>query len=150
MTAYATTHDRRFVRDGDRGILGGVCAGIADYFGFRLCAVRAIFIVALFVAFPFAVITYFAIVLLVPSESSRYEYVVEREVRCRRRRATRKERRAAREEEKVRRAETLAEEKAARAEAVRERYRSLDERLARIEKYVTSSRYDLDREFRNL
>ena len=33
---------------------------------------------------------------------------------------------------------------------VRERYKSLDERLARIEKYVTSSRYDLDEEFRRL
>ena len=33
---------------------------------------------------------------------------------------------------------------------VRERYRSMDERLARIEKYVTSSRYELDEEFRRL
>lgn len=150
MTAFATTHDRRFVRNGDRAFIGGVCAGIADYFGFRLFAVRAIFVVALFVAFPFTVLTYLAIVLLVPAESSRYEYVIERKVRCRRRRMTRRERRAAREEEQIRRAEASAEKKAARAEAVRERYRSLDERLARIEKYVTSSRYDLDREFRNL
>ncbi|NIL94842.1 MAG: hypothetical protein GTO71_10505 [Woeseiaceae bacterium] len=48
------------------------------------------------------------------------------------------------------RREADAEEKARNAERVRERYRSLDERLAKIEKYVTSSRYDLDREFRNL
>ena len=86
MTAYATTQERRFVRDADRGVVGGVCAGIADYFGFRVCAVRFIFIIALFVAFPFAALTYFAIVLLVPAESSRYEYVVEREVIHRRRR----------------------------------------------------------------
>ena len=49
MTAYATTHERRFTRDADRGVVAGVCAGIADYFGFRLCAVRFIFIIALFV-----------------------------------------------------------------------------------------------------
>ncbi len=139
MTAYASTRERRFVRSSDRACLGGVCAGIADYFGFRLCAVRAIFVVALFVAFPFAVLTYLAIVFLVPADSTRYEYVVERKVRCRRRRMTRTERR-----------EADAEEKARNAERVRERYRSLDERLAKIEKYVTSSRYDLDREFRNL
>ena len=36
------------------------------------------------------------------------------------------------------------------ANAIKERARSLDERLARVEKYVTSSRYNLDREFRNL
>ena len=33
---------------------------------------------------------------------------------------------------------------------IRERYKSLDERLARIEKYVTSSRYALDEEIRRL
>lgn len=145
MTAYASTHDRRFTRDTDRGVVAGVCAGIADYFGFRLCAVRAIFIVALFVAFPFAVLTYLAIVLLVPAESSRYEYVVEREVihRRRRRRMSRRERRRAE-------AEAEEQERVRKAEQVKERYRSLDDRLARIEKYVTSSRYDLDREFRNL
>ena len=51
-----------------------------------------------------------------------------------------------------RRAEAAAEEqeRVRKAERVRERYQTLDERLARIEKYVTSSRYDLDREFRNL
>lgn len=139
MTAYAKTHERRFVRNGDRAWIGGVCAGIADYFGFRRCAVRAIFVISLMIAFPFTVLTYFAIVLLVPAESSRYEYVVEREVRRRRRRATRRERR-----------EAEAEEKERARDRIRERYRSLDERLARIEKYVTSSRYDLDREFRNL
>lgn len=145
MTAYATTQDRRFRRDADRGVVAGVCAGIADYFGFRLCAVRAIFIIALFVAFPFAALTYIAIVLLVPAESSRYEYVVEREVvhRRRRRRMSRRERRQAE-------AEAEQQARAQKAEQVRERCRSLDERLARIEKYVTSSRYDLDREFRNL
>jgi len=140
MTAYATTSERRFVRDADRACLGGVCAGIARYFGFRLCAVRTIFVIAFLVAMPFVALVYIAIVLLVPAESSRYEYVVEREVRRRRRRRmTRKERKQA-----------AAEEEARAADAVRERYQTLDERLARIEKYVTSSRYDLDREFRNL
>ncbi len=148
MTAYASTHERRFVRDADRGVIAGVCAGIADYFGFRLCAVRAIFVVALFVAFPFAVLTYIAIVLLVPSESSRYEYIVEREVVHRRRR--RRRRRMSRRERRRAEAEAAEEERVRKAEKVRERYQTLDERLARIEKYVTSSRYDLDREFRNL
>jgi phage shock protein C len=141
MTAYVSTHDRRFTRDADRGVVAGVCAGIADYFGFRLFAVRAIFIIALFVAFPFAALTYIAIVLLVPSES-RYEVVVEREIRCRRRMSRRERRRVE--------AELREQEQARKTERVRDRYRSLDERLARIEKYVTSSRYDLDREFRNL
>ena len=139
MTTYASTGERRFVRNGDRAVLGGVCAGIADYFGFNLCAVRVLFLISFFLFMPFVALAYIALVLLVPSASSREEYVVERTVKTRRRRMTRKERKAAAEEE----------ERQAR-EAVRERYRTLDERLARIEKYVTSSRYDLDREFRNL
>ena len=139
MTTYATTGERRFMRNKDRAVLGGVCAGIADYFGFNRCAVRVLFVIAFFLFMPFVAIAYIAAVLLVPADSSRYDYVVEREVRTRRRRMSRRERKAAAEEERRE-----------AAEAVRERYRSLDERLARIEKYVTSSRYDLDREFRNL
>ncbi len=139
MTVYASTSGRHFARDADRAVLGGVCAGIADYFGFNLRATRVIFIVALFLVTPFAVVAYIAIVLLVPAESGRYEYVVEREVHRKRRRMTRKEKIQAEDEERAR-----------AAEAVKERYQILDERLARIEKYVTSSRYNLDREFRNL
>jgi phage shock protein C len=139
MTVYASTSGRHFARDADRAVLGGVCAGIADYFGFNLRATRVIFIIAFFVAMPFAAVAYIAIVLLVPAESGRYEYVVEREVRKRRRRLTRKERAQVEDEERVQ-----------AAEAVKQRYQALDERLARIEKYVTSSRYNLDREFRNL
>ncbi|MFQ5609255.1 MAG: hypothetical protein ACE5F8_03185 [Woeseiaceae bacterium] len=33
---------------------------------------------------------------------------------------------------------------------VRRRFQSLDRRLARLEKYVTSSRYQLDRDFKDL
>ena len=143
MTAYASTSERYFVRDADRAILGGVCAGIANYFGFNLRVTRILFIIACCVATPFAVIAYIAIVFLVPAESSRYEYVTEREirrtVRRNKRRMTRKERQQA-----------AAEEQAQAAAVIKERYSSLDDRLARIEKYVTSSRYDLDREFRNL
>ena len=139
MTVYASTSGRHFARDADRAVLGGVCAGIADYFGFNLRATRVIFIISLCLATPFAVVAYIAIVLLVPAESGRYEYVVEREVRRKRRRMTRKEKSQAEDEERAR-----------AADAVKQRYQSLDERLARIEKYVTSSRYDLDREFRDL
>lgn len=139
MTVYTSTSERRFARNADRAVLGGVCAGIADYFGFNLRATRVIFIIAFFVAMPFAALAYIAIVLLVPAESSRHEYVVEREVHRRRRRMTRKEKIQAEDEERAR-----------AADAVKQRYQALDERLARIEKYVTSSRYNLDREFRNL
>ena len=138
MTAHATATERRFVRNADRAWLAGVCAGIADYFGFNLAVTRLLVVIAFFAAMPITLIAYFAMVCLVPAES-KFGYTTGR---CRRRRARRMSRRERREAAEVSRREA--------AEAVRQRAQSLDERLARIEKYVTSSRYDLDREFRNL
>ena len=139
MTAYATTSQGRFTRNADRAVLGGVCAGIADYFGFNLRVTRLLAIIAFFVAMPVTILTYIAVVLLVPAESAGYSRKVDREIRRKRRRMSRRERREAAEEARREAADALGE-----------RARSLDERLARVEKYVTSSRYDLDREFRNL
>ena len=139
MTAHATMSYRRFTRDADRACIGGVCAGLADYFGVNLRVTRILVIIAFFVAMPITALIYIAIVFLVPAESRRYATGVKREGRLRRRRMSRRERKLVAEEEKQR-----------AAEAVSRRCRSLDERLARIEKYVTSSRYNLDRELRNL
>lgn len=139
MTIEATTFHNRFTRDADRACLGGVCAGFADYFGFNLRVTRLLVIIAFFVATPITLIVYCAIVLLVPAESKGRRYQVHRNTRRKRRRMSRQEKRQA--------AEAAKQQAAAEIE---ERRRSLDERLARIEKYVTSSRYDLDREFRNL
>lgn len=138
MTAHATTSQGRFTRNADRAILGGVCAGLADYFGFNLRVTRLLAVIAFFVAMPVTILSYVAVVLLIPAESNRYSPNVGR-TRRKRHRMSRRERREAAEE--------------ARREvrnALDERARSLDERLARVEKYVTSSRFDLDREFRNL
>ena len=140
MSAGITSEYRRFTRDADRAMVGGVCAGIADYFGFNLCVTRILFLIFFFAAMPFAIIAYLALVFLVPASSRGDEYVVERIVRrCRPRRMSRKARR--REAEEARR--TAAEDVSRRA-------RELEERLARIEKHVTSRRYQLDEEFRNL
>ena len=132
MSTYTRSSGRRFYRDADRAVLGGVCAGLANYLGFNLKVTRFLCFIAFLCAFPFALIAYLAIVLLVPASSSRiYDDAMYEE---RRKDALRKE---------IRRARPTAGE-------IRERYRSLDERLARIEKYVTSSRYELDEEFRRL
>ncbi len=139
MSSHATTSHRRFVRDADRAMLAGVCAGIADYFGFNLRVTRLLAIIAFFVAMPFTLIVYFAIVCLVPAESYRRARGVHREYRPRRRRMSRRERRQAEEESRDKAREDFDQQ-----------CEALDERLATIEKYVTSSRYELDREFEKL
>ena len=69
MNEQAAMPDRRFYRDKDRALLGGVCAGIADYFGFNLRVTRFLAFIAFLMAMPMAILAYFALVLLVPSRS---------------------------------------------------------------------------------
>lgn len=139
MTAYASNSCCGISRDRDRALIGGVCAGLARHFGFNLKALRIITLIGFFVAMPFVLIGYIIAVLLMPSESYLDEYVDERAERRRRRRQSRRARREA--EEVARQASN---------EQVAERARALEERLARIEKYITSSRYKLDEEFDRL
>ena len=132
MSTFAGTSGRRFYRDADRAVLGGVCAGLATYMGLNLKVTRFLCIIAFLCAFPFALIAYLGICLLVPASSSR---VYAEDLNDERRKD------ALRDE--ILQAKPSVNE-------VRERYQSMDERLARIEKYVTSSRYQLDEEFRRL
>jgi phage shock protein C len=132
MTGFAGTTGRRLYRDADRAVLGGVCAGLATYLGFNLKVTRLLCVIAFLCAFPFAVVAYLAAVLVIPASSSR---IYDDELR--------EERRKEALREEILRAKPTVRD-------VRERYRDMDERLARIERYVTSSRYKLDEEFRRL
>ncbi|MGB5247207.1 MAG: envelope stress response membrane protein PspC [Woeseia sp.] len=128
MTARHEWRGRRFYRNSRRGMLGGVCAGIADYFGFNLCATRFLTILMLLMFTPLVIIAYIGCVLLVPSDR---KLAAEKPADPGFRQAVRSNP-----------AGTLAD--------VRRRFQKLDTRLARLERYVTSSRFDLDQEFRNL
>ena len=108
-------------------MVGGVCAGVAEYFGFNLKVTRFLAIVALLFAFPATMLAYFATVLLVPSRPSPPQPDYDPEFR-----------RALRSDP----SRTMTE--------VQRRFRKLDARLARLERYVTSPRFNLDQEFRNL
>jgi phage shock protein C len=117
----------RFYRNPRRGMIFGVCAGIAEHFGFDVNVTRVLVVVAAFFSFFLICVVYVLLGLLLPVRSDangRGEMdPVEREV-------------------KLRPHDTLS--------TVRYRFRDLDVRLARLEKYVTSNRFKLDREFREL
>ena len=128
MSDSASIPSRRFYRNSDKAMLGGVCAGLADYFGFNLRVTRLLVIIAFFMAMPMTVIAYFAIVVLVPSESpSAKSKQVDPEF-----------------------LKAVRSSPSQTMNDVRSRFKALDRRLARLEKYVTSSRYQLDREFEKL
>ena len=127
MTAYVAENARGFYRNSDKAKLGGVCAGIAEYFGFNLCVTRLLVVIAFFVAMPMTIIAYLAAVLLIPARSARHDGPADPGFR-----------------------RAVRSSPAKTADDIRRRFQSLDRRLARMEKYITSSRYELDREFRNL
>jgi phage shock protein C len=127
MNTFETIRPRAFYRRADNAMLGGVCAGLASYFGFNLRVTRILAVIAFFVAMPMAVIVYLAVVFLVPARA------IGQEERGR---------------SKIWRARRASPEQM--ASEVRSKTQSLDRRLARLEKYITSRRYELDEEFRNL
>ena len=153
MNTYSETSDRRLYRDADRAMLGGVCAGLAEYFGLNLKVTRILAFIAFLVAMPVSIFLYLAAVCLIPAASYRgREVIVESRCCWSRTRSKRRSRRSRRRRE--------AERRAAREERqsppkptlndVRKRYQSLDKRLADLEKQVTSPRYQLEQEFRKL
>lgn len=128
MTTYRSIPRTRFVRRSDKAVVAGVCAGLADYFGFNLKATRVLAVISLFMAMPITLLVYFGTVFLFPARPSNerpdsYDPEFRKALRASP-------------------AQTLSD--------VRRRFQSLDGRLARLERYVTSSRFDLDQEFRNL
>lgn len=127
MTASTCSEERRFVRSSDRAVLGGVCGGLADYFGFNLKVTRVLAAIGFLMNPPLAALAYIALVLLIPARPTRPPPAVDEAIQ-----------RAVRSQP----GNTISD--------VSRRFRSLDRRLAKIEKYVTSSRYELDREFRDL
>ena len=137
MTTMNVGSDRRLYRDADRAILGGVCAGLAGYLGFNLKMTRFLAFIAFCMAMPIAVIGYLAAVFLIPSVSNG-DYVVVEERRYSRRRKSRKKK----EEVEVR-TPTMADD-------INRRCESLDERLVRLEKRVTSRRFQLEQELSKL
>lgn len=147
MNSYGETTGYRLYRDADRAMLGGVCAGLAGYFGLNLRVTRVLAFIAFLMAMPITVTAYLAAVFLIPAESRPgYRDIDETRV-CRRRRRAR----TIRERYRAQRKEAAPVVPVGpTVKDVRERYRSLDKRLAELEKQVTSPRFQLEQEFRKL
>lgn len=137
MTTMHYESERRIYRDRDRACLGGVCAGLAAYFGFNLKMTRFLAFIAFLMAMPVAVCVYLAAVFLIPSVSHRGENVTTRRRFGRRRKS-----------KKVN--ESVEVPKSTVADDINRRCESMDERLKRLEKQVTSKRFQLEQELSRL
>ncbi|MFK7887765.1 MAG: PspC domain-containing protein [Gammaproteobacteria bacterium] len=119
---------RAIYRDTRNKSVAGVAAGIAGHFGFSVGATRLLMLVAIFMTFPIGLFVYIvAAVLLKPMPSKTFD-TPEEEVFWR----------------GVRRSPK------ATFSNVRFRLRQIDHNLQRMERYVTSPRFKLDRDFQSL
>jgi phage shock protein C len=125
---FSPSLKNRLYRNPRRGVIFGVCAGIAEYFGFDVNITRIVVAIGALFAMPMVCGAYVVLAFLLPRKeytgtARDYGDPVEQQVRASPH-------------------DTLA--------SVRYRFSDLDGRLQQLEKYVTSSRYKLDREFRKL
>jgi phage shock protein C len=117
----------RLYRNTQRGMIFGVCAGFADYFAFDLRVTRVLTVVGAMFAPPLVCVSYLVLGFMLPRKpdagGADFHDPVQRQVRS---------------------------DPHDMLSSVRYRFRDLDSRLQRLEKYVTSSRFALDSEFRRL
>ena len=119
---------RKLYRDNQRGRLFGVCAGLADYTGLGVGWVRLFTVIAGLVWFPIVPIVYVVLGFALPIKPDNLyrDQTEEKFWRSLRKSPT----------------ETFSD--------VRYNFRQLEQRMQRLERYVTSKRFNLDREFRDL
>ena len=118
----------RLYRDPDKGMIAGVCAGIAEYVGLRPVQVRLLAILGLVFFFVPTVVLYVALALALPPKPPDL-YRADDEAQFWR---------------TVRTAPNQA------LSALRDRFRDLDARLGHIESLVASDEYELRRKFRDI
>lgn len=122
---------RRLYRDTENGMLGGVCAGLANYLGIEPWIVRVIFVTFMILGtFLIPLIVYVVLVLVLDPEPPLEDEWLESD--------TREAHRAA--------AATRVSPKLG-LRVARADLRELELRLRRIERYVTSPKYTLDKGF---
>jgi phage shock protein C len=125
-TNSGTRH--RLWRDTDRGILAGVCAGIADYIGVEPIVVRLVAVLGLVFFFPPTIVVYVILALVLrPKPPTLY---------------------ASADEEAFWRGVGTAP--ADTLHSLKRKFADLEARLGQMEGQVTSGDFDLHRRFRDL
>jgi len=118
----------RLYRDPENGVIAGVAAGIARYFGVEPIAIRLAFVLALFVFFVPAVFAYIVLWIALPQRPPALF--------------------TSREDEAFWRG--VANEPDSTLQSLRHRFGDLETRLRAMESQVASPDFDLHRKFRDL
>lgn len=113
--------DRKLYRNRQKGVVGGVCAGIADYFEIDPILVRILFVVTLFMTLQVAFIAYWVAYFALDNDPGS---LTDGSGKLCSRFNTRYERQSV-------------------LNSVNDRFKTVEQRLRRLEAYVTSNRYKL-------
>ncbi|MBP2228299.1 envelope stress response membrane protein PspC [Azospirillum agricola] len=125
---YESPNPHRLYRNKERGMLGGVCAGVADYFGVRPAVIRlAVFIGMFFFAFPLIVAYVIAVIALPVRPPQLYRNP---------------------EEEAFWRAVSTKPDRT--LAGLTQRFRDFEKRITGAEAYVASKEFELNRAIRDL
>ena len=119
---------RRLYRDVENGILAGVCAGIGDYFGISVRALRWLVFLSCAFAMPAVFISYIVATILLPRKPAGMYHTQDEERFWR----------------------SIRRDPHFTCDDIRSKFRDLDNRLQGMEHYVTSPRFDLDQKFKDL
>jgi len=123
---YKHKNPHRLFRDKENAMIAGVCAGIADYFGLNRKGVRLV--TFLFILFPpffaFVIISYVILAIVIPVKPvEMYENTEQAEFW-----------------------RGVSNAPSDVFGALRHRFRELNHRLEKMEAFVTSREFDIDRE----
>ena len=121
---YERKNPHRLYRDKDNAILTGVCAGLADYFGLCRKGLRIVVAICTLFFFPFVVLAYITLSIILPVKPQDL-YQDE-------------------SQEKFWRGVSMAPTDV--FSNLSHRFRELDLRLQKMEAYITSKEFDMDRE----
>ena len=121
---YERKNPHRLYRDKENAILAGVCAGLASYFGLCRKGLRVVVAISTVFFFPFIVPAYIILAIILPTKP---EDLYKDE-----------------SQEKFWRGVSMAPSDV--FGNLNHRFRELDVRLQKMEAYVTSREFDMDRE----
>jgi len=123
---YKTDNPHRLFRDKENRVLAGVCAGLADYFDFNRKGLRiAVVLMALFPPFfPFVAVSYIALAFILPVKPVALYDNAEQADFWR----------------------GISNAPSDVFGAIRHRFRELNMRLEKMEAFVTSREFKIDRE----
>ena len=77
---YERSNPHRLYRDRENAMIAGVCAGIAEYFGFNRKGVRAVTAAGAIFFMPFTVISYVILAIVLPVRPAEPKWMKKRKI----------------------------------------------------------------------